>query len=425
MDDRRNIHVGARSMTDRWQEERVLAAVMEERRRLAGELHDCIGGTLTGVALGLGALQRTAHDDQSREKLEELAQAVRRGLDEIRTLSFSLQLPWCEPDTSFEAAIAQFATGFGRRTGLKISLDVTPPCAALSGNVALVLLRVLQEALFNVHRHAGATSVRVSLLCDDKAATLVIQDDGCGIDLAEGAPPTGTGLASMTDHVREAGGFVRFENSRPGTTVLASLPIQSEGNPMGAAPQEGHEGRDRNGGSDWFMFVLRGPELRYEFANPTYLRLIGEQQVVGRRLLDVLPDIEPQYPEIVGRVLQTGETFVRHDMQRVIRKYGVTRTLYIDMKAMPLFGHDGVVEAVLVEGRDVTARWRPSSGASSARGVLEGPPSVRNPSADPGATAPLRSEGRTEPAGRERRSFAAQPPVWRGSHTSPPPARAS
>jgi PAS domain-containing protein len=333
----------------------ILAAVVEERRRLAGELHDCVGGTLSGVALGLSALQRTMKDDQSREKIADLVQAVHRGLHEIRTFSFSLQLPWCEPDKSFDAAVAQFSTGFGRRTGLKVSLDIAPPCGALEGNQALILLFVLQEALLNVHRHAGASSVHVSFHCDGQVATLSIQDDGRGMDLVDGAPPPGVGLASMRDHISGAGGVVRFESSRSGTTVTASLPFRSAKESVGAA-SGGRDAVDLKERSHSFMFVLSGPELRYEFANPTYLRMIGEQQVSGRRLLDVLPDLEPEFVAIIAKVRQTGEAFVGHGLRRVIRRNGETRTLYIDLTAQPLFGDHGAVEAVFLEGYDVTAK---------------------------------------------------------------------
>ena len=94
-------------------EERVFVAVAEERQRLAAELHDSIGGTMVGVAMGLAALQGKAPDAESREALAALARAVERGLAEIRTLSFGLQLPWCEAGISFERALAQFASGFG------------------------------------------------------------------------------------------------------------------------------------------------------------------------------------------------------------------------------------------------------------------------------------------------------------------------
>jgi two-component sensor histidine kinase len=333
-----------------------LAALVEERRRLGGELHDCVGGTLTGVALELSALQRKVKDDKSREKLADIAQAVRRGLDEIRTFSFSLQLPWCEANESLEAAIAHFATGFGRRTGLKVSLDLADPAGSLAPNQARILLRVLQEALLNVHRHAEASSVRVSFHREGQLATLVVQDDGRGMGSFGIAPHAGAGLLSIRDQIRWAGGVVHFGSTEAGTTVSASVPMDWNNDLVGEAPADPHFYPDLKDRSRSFMMVLSGPELRYEFANPAYLRLIGEQSVVGRQLLDVRPDLEPEYLSVIDQVRQTGETFVGQGMRRVLRREGVTQTFYIDLVAHSLPADKGCAEAVFLEGYDVTAR---------------------------------------------------------------------
>lgn len=216
------------SRTDSRQvEQRILAAVAEERQRLASELHDSIGGTLSGVAMGLAALEGSARDADSREKLAGLAHAVAQGLAEIRTFSFALQLPWSEPETSFETAVAHFAAGFGRRTGMAVTLDVAPSAGALENGQGLALMRVLQEALLNAHRHARANSVRVYFRSDDDAAWLAIQDDGCGMDMVDGTPPSGAGLVSMRDRIRAVGGVLGIESGAGGTTVSVCLPLRS------------------------------------------------------------------------------------------------------------------------------------------------------------------------------------------------------
>jgi signal transduction histidine kinase len=208
-------------------EERVLAAVADERERLAADLHDSIGGTLAGVAMGLTALQSSMPDAETREKLSRLTRALDRGLAEVRTFSFGLQLPWCEPGASLESAVAQFANGFGRRAGLKVSLDLASSGGMLGQSAALALVWVLQEALLNVHRHATATSVRISLARCGQAAKLTVQDDGRGMDLGEGAPPGGAGLAAMRDRVGRVGGALQIESGPAGTTISASIPCRA------------------------------------------------------------------------------------------------------------------------------------------------------------------------------------------------------
>lgn len=103
-----------------------------------------------------------------------------------------------------------------------------------------------------------------------------------------------------------------------------------------------------------FMFVLAGPELRFTFANPAYLRLIHETHVLGRTLTEVMPDIEPEYLAVLEGIRRTGEVFVRRNVRRVLHKDGVSQDFYLDLVAQPILGEDGTVEAVFCEGYDVT-----------------------------------------------------------------------
>jgi two-component sensor histidine kinase len=106
--------------------------------------------------------------------------------------------------------------------------------------------------------------------------------------------------------------------------------------------------------SHGFRFVLAGPELRYEVANPAYLRLVGRREVVGKRLTEVLPDIEPEELERLDRVRRTGEAFVAHAMPFIDHLDGARRTRWHDLMIQPIFGDGGAVAAVYVEGYEVT-----------------------------------------------------------------------
>jgi signal transduction histidine kinase len=86
----------------------------------------------------------------------------------------------------------------------------------------LALVRVLQEALLNVHRHAMASSVTVSLARYGQAAKLTVQDDGRGMDLREGV---GVGLVAMRDRIRRFGGALQIESGPAGTSISASVPF--------------------------------------------------------------------------------------------------------------------------------------------------------------------------------------------------------
>jgi DNA-binding NarL/FixJ family response regulator len=102
-----------------------------------------------------------------------------------------------------------------------------------------------------------------------------------------------------------------------------------------------------------FMVVLAGPRLEHQFANPTYLRLIGKRDIIGKPLLDVLPDIEPEYLDIIDGVRRTRQVFVGHCLRPTLRDGAAWRTLHINLVAQPLLADDASVAAVLLEGCDL------------------------------------------------------------------------
>jgi PAS domain S-box-containing protein len=106
--------------------------------------------------------------------------------------------------------------------------------------------------------------------------------------------------------------------------------------------------------SHGFMFVLSGPEFRYEFANPTYLRLIGRQDVVGKPLRQVVPDLEPEHLQMLETVRGTGQPFVGRGRRRMLNIGGLQQVRYVDMVAQPVFAEDGSVGSLVVEGYDIT-----------------------------------------------------------------------
>jgi two-component sensor histidine kinase len=106
--------------------------------------------------------------------------------------------------------------------------------------------------------------------------------------------------------------------------------------------------------SHGFMCVLAGPDLRYEVANPAYLRLIGQDDVLGRRLLDVLPETEPEQLERLERVRRTGEAFVARRLRFTDHRDRARRTRWHDLVIQPILAQDGSVEALFIEGYEVT-----------------------------------------------------------------------
>ncbi|MBN9502089.1 MAG: hypothetical protein BGO01_10660 [Armatimonadetes bacterium 55-13] len=209
--------------------------LMEERQRIARELHDSVSQTLFAVLL-LAQSAAAKSPEELQEKLDRLVRISQRALGDMREIVRELR-PECE-EANEPADMASSLVDL-RRVGLVSALRQTFLAAPEAGVVVefcaddylprdeeheLALLRIGQEALSNCFRHARSTHVEVTLSTDDGVSVLQIDDRGIGFDPS--APgSTGFGLTSMRDRVAAVGGELTIQ-SRPGggTTVLARLP---------------------------------------------------------------------------------------------------------------------------------------------------------------------------------------------------------
>jgi signal transduction histidine kinase len=206
-------------------EDRILIAQVEERERLAADLHDTVGQDLVCIGLGLTRLRRLPTRRAEFEAvIAEMADALEHAHLEIRTMSFLLWPPWLDEPGAFTKAIRDLLDGFSRRTGLRSDLEVTGAPNALCRAGELTLFRVLQEALVNVHRHAHADSVEVTLAHHRKFVALTVRDDGLGMTAPEVAAP-GVGLLSMRARLAKLGGDLRIASGPDGTTLVATLRV--------------------------------------------------------------------------------------------------------------------------------------------------------------------------------------------------------
>jgi signal transduction histidine kinase len=204
--------------------DRVVAATRQERDRLRRDLHDGLGPSLSGVGLGLQALQdvQTVGDAAGAEQLlgrirEEVATAVgevRRILEDLR--------PAVLDRTRLPDAVRQHAATIAAGQ-LDVSVDAAqlPP---LPADVEAAAYRIIQEALTNVVRHAAAHQAHITLAASDSTLTITVADDGRGI---RGQGRDGAvGLASMRQRAEALHGTLRVDSSHQGTIVMASLPLQ-------------------------------------------------------------------------------------------------------------------------------------------------------------------------------------------------------
>lgn len=201
-------------------------AAVEERNRLAREMHDTLGHHLTSAAVQLEAIQRIAENDPKRASgiAGEVRQQVREALAELRQTVGRLREP-VEIELSLPQALRRLAGNFQAASGLPIHLKLPDFDCPISDMQRLALFRAAQEGLTNVQRHAQAQQVWLSLECLPGRIILQIEDDGKGVTQAPGNP--GFGLVGLRERASQLAGEISL-SPRPagGAILLISLPMQ-------------------------------------------------------------------------------------------------------------------------------------------------------------------------------------------------------
>jgi two-component system sensor histidine kinase UhpB len=174
---------------------RILAAQERERRRLAGELHDEIGQSLTGLLLLIGSATRTA-PMALRGQLGEAQDAARSSLDDLRRIVKRLR-PEALDELGLESALTALTERVSEQAGISITGKLQHGLPQLDDQVELVLYRVAQESLTNVVRHASASKAELRLERRPGRLRLQVADDGCGLN---GAPASdANGIRGMRE----------------------------------------------------------------------------------------------------------------------------------------------------------------------------------------------------------------------------------
>ncbi|MFH8343422.1 sensor histidine kinase [Streptomyces sp. NPDC018045] len=221
---------------ERTREEEARRRVAEERMRIARELHDVVAHhiALVNVQAGVASHVMDSRPDQAKQALAHVREASRSALDELRA-TVGLLRQCDDPKAPTEPApglgvLDQLVDGF-ERAGLPVALDVPGPVDALPAAIDLTAYRVVQEALTNVHKHAGAGArATVRIVRDAETLTVTVLDDGTGPDHGPGAPGPGGGhgLIGMGERVAALRGTVET-GPRPagGFRVRVHLPLQA------------------------------------------------------------------------------------------------------------------------------------------------------------------------------------------------------
>jgi signal transduction histidine kinase len=217
------------------------AGVLEERQRMAREIHDTLAQGLTGIITQLEAVQQAGPGEGWERRIDNAARLARDSLSEARR---SVRAVRPEPleNTRLPEAVADVAGQWSADNGVAATVTTTGTVLALHPEVEVTVLRVAQEALANVAKHASATRVGITLSYMEDLVSLDIRDDGMGFQpdkRAAAGSGGGFGLTGMQQRVGRLAGSLAIE-SEPGrgTAISASIPaIPRAGVTTGQAPQ--------------------------------------------------------------------------------------------------------------------------------------------------------------------------------------------
>jgi len=212
--------------------QRLLRLQDEERRRLGRELHDSVGQLLVGAKMALDVLTTEEGRRNWEEHIGECDLILEQATREVRTMSYLFHPPMLE-ELGLKSAVQSYLEGFRQRSGIHIDFQADEDFGRLSSDRELVLFRVLQESLTNVHRHSESPTAQVWLRIEDQTAVLEVLDQGKGVPAAilefsnDSIGMLGVGLRGMNERLRQLGGKLELISSNVGTRVRATVPLQT------------------------------------------------------------------------------------------------------------------------------------------------------------------------------------------------------
>jgi signal transduction histidine kinase len=202
----------------------------EERRRLARDLHDSAGQLLAVIGMNLSSFDRENLTPSGGRLLRDSQQLVEQISKEIRTISHLLHPPLLD-EAGLGPALRIYVEGFSRRSKIRADLQVPDDLPRLTRDLEISIFRIVQECLTNIHKHADAKSVAISISRSADGVTLNVMDDGKGLP---GGHSSGVGLRGMEERVRQLRGSFNISSNSHGTTVVVTIPAAETRDAMAA-----------------------------------------------------------------------------------------------------------------------------------------------------------------------------------------------
>ncbi len=200
-------------------------AIMDDRERIARELHDGIIQSLFAVGMGLQAAASVAGSADISQRIESAVDEIDRSIRDLRNYIFGLR-PGILADRHLDQALKEIVAEFAARSAVEVDVAIDPAVAADLAPRAADLVQLTREALSNVSRHASARRCWVSLKRAGARAVLSVRDDGAGFDVP--SAPRGQGLNNLHARAKALGGSARVTSAPgKGTTVRVSIPTRA------------------------------------------------------------------------------------------------------------------------------------------------------------------------------------------------------
>lgn len=204
----------------------VIEAEENERQRIAKDLHDGVGQMMSAAKMNLSAFESEIDfaSEEQKKSLEKVIQLVDESCKEVRTVSH-IMMPNALLKNNLDAAIRDFVNKLNNKT-LQAHVNTEGLDERMASNIETVLYRVIQECVHNAIKHAGATTLDISLIRDRDGISGTIEDNGKGFDIADQSNFEGIGLKNITTRIEYLKGTVDFDSAPGrGTVVAFHVPV--------------------------------------------------------------------------------------------------------------------------------------------------------------------------------------------------------
>jgi signal transduction histidine kinase len=207
--------------------ERLMKAQEQERIRIAGELHDGVMQEMLAATMMLGtAKRRMPADSGATATIDKVQQKLIQAGTDLRQLSHDLHPPLLQ-EAGLPRAVNAYCQQFSASSNIPVACDAAEDVGALSRGAALALFRIVQEALGNAAKHASATHISVRLSRDGGMVSLIVSDNGVGLDPSRFATGGGLGLVMMRERAGQLNGRFDFDSAPGrGTTIRVVVPFR-------------------------------------------------------------------------------------------------------------------------------------------------------------------------------------------------------